>query len=174
MNKELKNAIKAEIPVVLDYDGVMFEARWGKQTIDTPDGKATYQHCKGEYLTTAPLPPVQQFVESLDCPVYVLSCVQDSIEHREKIWQIRENYPSITEDNVITVCNSDAKLQVLDYLYETYGGFVYIDDSLDNLLKYEAAYKNDKCKFFHVSSLFAKEDCILTELDLTEIEELFL
>lgn len=174
MNKELRNAIKPEIPVVLDYDGVMFEARWGKQTIDTPDGKATYQHCKGKYLTTAPLPLVQQFVESLDCPVYALTCVQDSIEHQEKIWQTRANYPSILEKNVIAVCNPDVKLQVLDYLYETYGGFVYIDDSLDSLLKYEAAYKNDKCKFFHVSSLFAKEEYSVTELDPTEIEALFL
>ncbi len=168
MNKELKNSIQTDIPVVLDYDGVMFEARWGKQTIDTPDGKATYQHCRGAYLATAPLPPVQQFVESLDCPVYVLSCAQDSIEHKEKVWQTRVQYPSILEKNVITVCNSDAKLQVLDHIYETYGGFVYIDDSLDSLLKYEATYKNDKCKFFHVSSLFAHED-----FDLTEIDNLF-
>lgn len=174
MNKELKNAIKAEIPVVLDYDGVMFEARWGKQTIDTPDGKATYQHCKGEYLTTAPIPIVQQFVKSLDCPVYVLSCVQDSIEHKEKVYQTSMNYPSIPERNVITVCSSDAKPQVLEYLYETYGGFVYIDDSLDDLLKYESMYKSDECKFFHVSSLFAKEDYNVAELDLTEIEGLFL
>ena len=160
MNKELKDIIKMGIPVVLDYDGVMFEARWGEQTIDTTDGNAlnlVYQHCKGKSLATEPIPPVQQFVESLDCPVYVLSWAQDSIEYQAKVRQIKEFYPSIPKRNVITVCNPDAKLPVLDYIYETHDGFIYIDDSLQALLRYENAYRTDKCKFFHISSLFVQE-----------------
>ena len=157
MNSYLKEQISNNsTPIVFDYDGVLFEARWYKERInmrDETDELLLEAMKRGENLDTAPMPFMLEFVKTLKNDLYVLSSMHNEIEYDYKKKQIGKYYPNIPVANVIMASSIDNKIVHLEKILKEYGSFIYIDDTHAALMKYES-YFTDECKFFHVSSLY--------------------
>lgn len=158
MNKYLeKLLIKNELPVVFDYDGVLFEARWYKETINMRD--ETFEsllmaNMVGENLDTKPISFMKKLVkEHKGNTYYVLSHMHNYIEYDFKRNQIGKYYPNIPVSHVLMATSVDNKTEHLEIIKKMYGGFIYIDDNHPNLMRFEDHF-DDSCKFFHVSSLY--------------------
>lgn len=157
MNKYLEGLIKENTrPIIFDYDGVLFEARWYKDRInmrnETEEKLLESMKC-GENLYTAPIPFMIDFVKKLNSNIFVLSHMHNDIEYKAKCEQISKYYPNIVQDHILKAPSSDDKIQILEWILKEYGPFIYIDDMHPALIKFEN-YFCDKCKFFHVSSLY--------------------
>ena len=157
MNKYLKNLLEdGNIPVVFDYDGVLFEARWYEERInmrDETDELLLEAMKRGENLKTAPIGFMLDWVKNLKNDLFVLSFMHNDIEYSNKKRQVAEFYPSIPESNVIMATSPENKIIHLEKIREQYGSFIYIDDNHPALMRYENHF-GDECKFFHVSSLY--------------------
>ena len=157
MNKYLTGTIEdPKIPVVFDYDGVLFEARWYEERINMRNEteELLYEAMKrGENLRTAPIPFMTEWVKTLENDLYVLSYMHNDIEYSNKKKQIAQYYPRIPEKNVLMATSPENKIVHLQKILDRYGAFVYIDDNHPALMKYENHF-GDECKFFHVSSLY--------------------
>jgi len=157
MNKYLKNLLEdGNIPVVFDYDGVLFEARWYEERInmrDETDELLLEAMKRGENLRTAPIGFMLDWVKTLKNDLFVLSFMHNDIEYSNKKRQVAEFYPSIPEGNVIMATSPENKIIHLEKIREQYGSFIYIDDNHPALMRYENHF-GDECKFFHVSSLY--------------------
>lgn len=157
MNSYLKQLVSNKaLPVIFDYDGVLFEARWYHSRINMPnetEAMLEMAHKRGENLKTTPLPPVMDWVKTLDNDLYVLSHMHTDIEYDFKKQQIARYYPNISSENVIRAKSPEDKLWHLEQLKDRYSGFIYIDDNHSLLIRMENHFDNC-CKFFHASSLF--------------------
>lgn len=157
MNKYLKNLLEdVNIPVVFDYDGVLFEARWYEERINMrneTDELLLEAMKRGENLKTAPIGFMLDWVKTLKNDLFVLSFMHNDIEYSNKKRQVAEFYPSIPEGNVIMATSPENKIIHLEKIREQYGSFIYIDDNHPALMRYENHF-GDECKFFHVSSLY--------------------
>ena len=157
MNSYLLKIIEdINIPIVFDYDGVLFEARWYVDRINMP-GETEELLLKamqrGENLRTEPIGFMLDWVKDLKNDLYVLSYMHNDIEYSFKKQQIKEYYPVIPVENVIMATSPENKIIHLEKVLSKYGSFVYIDDNHPALIKYENHF-GDECKFFHVSSLY--------------------
>ena len=157
MNAYLKKLLEnKDIPVVFDYDGVLFEARWYEERInmrDETDELLLEAMKRGENLRTAPIGFMLGWVPELKNDLYVLSFMHNDIEYANKKRQIEEFYPSIPVRNVIMATSPENKIAHLEQIRDRYGSFIYIDDNHPALMIYENHFR-DECKFFHVSSLY--------------------
>ena len=82
MNQYLTECIGKDMPIIFDYDGVLFEARWYRTRINMPnetDVKLLKAMEKGENLYTEPIPFMIRFVESLKNQLYVLSHIHNAL-----------------------------------------------------------------------------------------------
>lgn len=160
MNNYLKELlIDEKIPVVFDYDGVLFEMHWCEYCISTPekdDRKMLDAMLQGKSLYTLPLAFMQKFVEKLKHPMYVLAHTFNSIEYSFKKDQIKRYYTNIGTGNVINIRNVDDKRAFLNEIVEKYGTFIYIDSDCATLIEFEKEFKD--CHFFHLSSLLVREE----------------
>ena len=157
MNHYLKHLIKDKrIPIVFDYDGVLFEGRWYEERINMPNEteEKLYEAMKrGKNLNTRPIPFMVEWVDSLDrYNLHVLSYMHNEIEYDFKLKQIAKFYPTVKK--VIAASSVEDKINHLQLILEEYGGFIYIDDNLDALNLFENHFDAEHCKFFHVSSLY--------------------
>ena len=157
MNSYLKNIIEdTGIPIVFDYDGVLFEARWYLNRInmrnETEELLLSAMQ-KGENLRTEPIGFMMNWVKTLKNDLYVLSYMHNEIEYSFKKEQIQKFYSAIPVENVIMASSPENKIIHLEKIRDEYGSFIYIDDNHPALIKYENHF-DDKCKFFHVSSLY--------------------
>ncbi len=158
MNRKLEKLMQSGLPVVLDYDGVLFEARWYEDTINMRD--ETYESLiaafeRGENLKTEPICCMQPVVEAVKGPLYVLSHMHHEIEFAFKKKQIAEFFPKIPVDHIIWSKSGEEKIKHLKEILEKENGFVYIDDNHPNLMLFESTFWDEKnCHFFHCSSLY--------------------
>ena len=157
MNSYLKRLIEdKDIPVVFDYDGVLFEARWYEERINMRDETEELLLAameRGENLRTAPIGFMVDWVRTLGNDLYVLSYMHNKIEYENKKKQVAEFYPEIPTEHVIMATSPEDKTVHLEKIRSKYGSFIYIDDTHPALMKYENHF-GDECKFFHVSSLY--------------------
>ena len=157
MNNYLKTLLKdPKIPIVFDYDGVLFEARWYETRINMrgETDEILYEAMKrGENLKTAPIPFMVDWVATVPNDKFVLSHMHNEIEYDNKKRQIAEFYPSIHLENVIMATSSPDKIPHLHRILDRYGSFIYIDDNHPALIRFENHF-DDRAKFFHVSSLY--------------------
>lgn len=157
MNSYLVELIKnKKTPVIFDYDGVLFEARWYEERINMRDetDELLYEAMKrGENLVTAPIGFMTEWVNILENDLYVLSFMHNDIEYANKKKEIAQFYPVIPEEHVLMATSPENKIVHLTKILEQYGSFIYIDDNHPALMKYENHF-GDECKFFHVSSLY--------------------
>lgn len=157
MNKYLQMLLKdTDMPVVFDYDGVLFEARWYVKRINMPDEteeKLLEAMSKGDNLYTEPIPYMRNFVsfKMHNKRIFVLSHIHNEIEYNFKLDQIHTYYPKISK--VMWATSVDDKINHLQEVYDTFGRFIYIDDNHEALIKMENHF-DENCKFFHSSSLF--------------------
>ena len=145
------------IPVGFDYDGVLFEARWYEHRISMPDftvERMIEGYKRGEGLETKPIPYMMNFVSSLPNPKFIVTHTQSEVEDEFKKQQVARYYPSIPREMVITACSAEDKIVHLQKIYEEYGCFIFVDDYLNALFRYEANFDDQYCHFFHSSSLF--------------------
>ncbi len=164
MNKYLESLIKkAEYPVIFDYDGVLFEARWYEDRINMSnetEEKLIEAMKRGENLYTEPLDSVMnQIIHNIKTDIYVLSHMHNNLEYAAKCEQIKKWYPKIPQKHVLMAVSPEDKIKYMEEIRNQYGGFIYIDDSHQHLMTYENYFDdNDRlngfCKFFHVSSLY--------------------
>ena len=157
MNAYLMEQIrKPNMPIVFDYDGVLFEARWYEERInmrgETPESLLAAMQ-RGENLKTEPIGFMTEWVAGLKNDIYILSRMHNDIELSFKKAQIARFYPSIPLENIIMATSIDDKIIHLEKIREKYGAFIYIDDDHRALMNYENHF-GDECKFFHVSSLY--------------------
>ncbi len=157
MNRYLLEIIKdPEIPVVLDYDGVLFEARWYEERInmrdETPESLLAAMQ-RGENLETQPIGFMVDWVKTLRNDLYILSYMHNDIEYNYKLKQTARYYPCIPPEHVLMATSIENKIDHLERIRERYGSFIYIDDTHKALMMYENHF-GDECKFFHVSSLY--------------------
>lgn len=143
-------------PVIFDYDGVLFEARWYEERINMPNAteeklKAAMLH--GENLFTRPIPFMKELVNSIKTDIFVLSYMSNDIEHKNKVKEISMFYPKIPKENILRAKSPEDKIQFLDKIKQQYGKFIYIDDTMTYLQVFEDYFPSE-CKFFHVSSLY--------------------
>ena len=83
---------------------------------------------------------------------YVLGYIHCDIDFEYKTGQVREYYPTI--GRIILAKTIDDKIMQLQAMLKQYGEFIYIDDSLDDLMYMEGIFKNPNCcHFFHISSV---------------------
>lgn len=156
MNDYLLKCINTGMPVVFDYDGVLFEARWYKKRINMvneTEEKLIEAHKKGKNLYTKPIPSVMEFVAGLRNEVFVLSHMHTCIEYQVKCKQLELYYPKVKQNHIYAALCIDDKIRYLKDIQKRYHSFIYIDDSYSTLIKFEN-YFEDTCKFFHVSSLY--------------------
>lgn len=156
MNKYLQECIDDNMPVVFDYDGVLFEARWYPERINMPNEtqeKLYEAHKKGENLYTEPIGYMRNIVESIAGEMFVLSHIHDEIEYKVKCEQISKYFPKIPKENILWAKSVNDKIKYLEQIKDQYGRLVYIDDNHSALIQFENYFSND-CKFFHVSSLY--------------------
>ena len=157
MNNYLNKLIEDNSrPVVFDYDGVLFEARWYEERINMRDETEELlleAMKRGENLRTAPIGFMVDWVKTLKNDLYVLSYMHNEIEYSNKKKEISEFYPIIPEEHVLMATSPENKIVHLEDIREKYGSFIYIDDNHPALMKYENHF-GDECKFFHVSSLY--------------------
>lgn len=169
MNKQLKHYLHEQnkLPVVFDYDGVLFEARWYEDHINMyneTEEKLIAAFMKGENLYTEPIMSMYPILEKIRAPLYVLSHMHHQIEYDFKCKQLKKYFPIVKVENVvyahsITFSNASqgkSKVEYLEMLYGEYGGFIYIDDSHQSLILLENHFfaRIDKCHFYHVSSIY--------------------
>ena len=106
MNNYLNKLIEDNSrPVVFDYDGVLFEARWYEERINMRDetDELLYEAMKrGENLVTAPIGFMTEWVNTLENDLYVLSFMHNDIEYANKKKEIAQFYPVIPEEHVLT------------------------------------------------------------------------
>ena len=157
MNKYLIEQInKPNMPIVFDYDGVLFEARWYEDRInmrgETPESLLAAMK-RGENLKTDPIGFMTEWVPGLRNDIYILSRMHNNIELNYKKQQLAKFYPSIPQENIIMAISIEDKIIHLEKIREKYGAFIYIDDDHRALMNYENHFDDD-CKFFHVSSLY--------------------
>lgn len=157
MNSYFKELISdTKTPVVFDYDGVLFEARWYKERInmrgETPESLLAAMQ-RGENLRTDPIGFMTDWVASLRNDLYILSYMHNDIEYTFKKQQVAKFYPCIPVEHVLMATSIDNKIVHLEKIREKYGRFIYIDDTHKALMMYENHF-GDECKFFHVSSLY--------------------
>ncbi len=159
MNSYLKELVSNEnTPIVFDYDGVLFEARWYEKRINMPnetDEKLLESMKKGENLKTAPIPMMVDWVKTLKNPLFVLSHMHNEIEYEFKQEQIRKYYPNIPRNHVLMATSVEDKISRLKQIKNAswYDQIIYIDDNHQALIRFEN-YFDDTYKFFHVSSLY--------------------
>lgn len=153
MNSFLLKCIEQGLPVVLDYDGVMFEARWDYDTINVvlDDDKLLELNKNGLGVITAPIPFVIDWINTLKNPVFCLSHIKNDYEEATKDKQIKQYCPKV---KLIRAHHVDEKLGVLANICSQYGGFVYVDDTLPYVAHFESVFDNPNGHFFHVSSLY--------------------
>ena len=92
MNAYLQKVIAdTNIPVVFDYDGVLFEARWYEERINMRDENEELLLAamkRGENLRTAPIGFMVDWVKTLENELYVLSSMHNDIEYDNKKKQV--------------------------------------------------------------------------------------
>lgn len=150
------------IPVIFDFDGVLFEAKWEKDCIRTPflSNEEINQLAKThpERFYTTVIPRMQILVQEIsNHPLYALSHMNSEEEKAIKQKMIKSYYgDTIPKDNVIRALSAMDKIKYLEELYNKYGEFIYVDDTLPYLEEFEDhfAERLEKCHFFHISSMF--------------------
>ena len=158
MNKYLKELVKdPNIPVVLDYDGTLFEARWFVRHIsifdNSPEALKKAQE-EDDCLYTEPIPYMRNFVSKIIRTKNVFCCsrIHTDIEFEYKTNAIHQYYPKISK--LYWAKSLEDKIKQLQSILDTYGVFIYIDDNLEDLLVMERHFKHpEKCHFFHMSSI---------------------
>ena len=77
MNRYLQELLDSgSLPVIFDYDGVLFEARWYRTRINMPDEteeKLFSAMERGENLYTSPIPFMMELVPAIRSDIFVLS-----------------------------------------------------------------------------------------------------
>lgn len=173
MNKMLYNYMKngsnkyLELPIVFDYDGVLFEARWNNDTLNMKDetlDKLIEVFKRGKNLHTEPILGLYNVLKDIKGPIFVLSHMHHEIEFNHKRNQIAKYFDMIPQENIFYASSimedlsmvGLSKIEYLEKIYRKYNGFVYIDDNHPNLMKMESYFwdRKDDCHFFHVSSLY--------------------
>lgn len=156
MNKYLQLLLKdPDMPVIFDYDGVLFEARWYVKRINMPDAtdeKLLDAMRKGDNLYTEPIPYMRNFVSYKihTNHIFVLSSTHNEIECDFRLSQIHTYFHKISK--VMWAISIDDRIKHLQEVYDTFGKFIYIDDNYEDLIKMENHF-DENCKFFHSSSI---------------------
>ena len=156
MNKLLNKLFKENIPIVFDYDGVLFEARWYEDRINMrneTEEKLIQAMKNGKNLETQPILHLTEMLKNIKGELFVLSYMHNDIEYNFKKKQIDKYFPMIRQENILKADSIEDKIKYLEDIREKYGKFVYIDDNHAALIMYENHF-DDECKFFHVSSLY--------------------
>lgn len=156
MNTYFKTCIKNNMPVIFDFDGVLFEARWYEERInmrDETDELLLEAQKRGENLYTVPIPMMQSMVGNLKNEIFVLSHIHNEIEYNAKCEQIAKYFPSISKERILWAKSPEDKIRYMEDIKQMYGLFIYIDDTHPALIMFENHF-DDSCKFFHVSSLY--------------------
>lgn len=158
MNLYLTELLKNyNIPLALDYDGTLFEGRWFTRQInlfDPTPSKLQEAMENEQCLYSEPVNYMQNFLQKYGWgrQTFVLGYIQGDIDFEFKNGQIREFYPTIRR--IIWAKTIDDKIRQLEAMLNQYGEFIYIDDSLDDLMYMESVFKNPNCcHFFHISSV---------------------
>ena len=153
MNKYLQECIDKGLPIICDYDGVLFEARFGydKVLASDDDNKIIEAHKQGIGLNTTPISFMVNLISVLNNPKMCLSHIHTDIEEQNKIDRLNKYYGGM---KLLRANSVDEKIDYLLDIYQKYGGFIYIDDTLPYIQKFEKALNFDNANFFHVSSLY--------------------
>jgi len=153
MNYFLKKCIAEGWPVVCDYDGVLFEARFEYIRVGAcnNDEEIRIKHAQGLWLITTPIGFMINLLKDLSNPKFVLSHIHTDIEEQTKIKQLNKYYNGIP---LLRANSVEEKIKYLQDIYDKYGGFIYIDDTLPYIQIFENALTEDTMHFFHVSSLY--------------------
>ena len=159
MNLYLKQLLQDKtIPVIFDYDGTLFEARWFERRINMPnetEEKLRAAHKRGECLITKPITMVIDMVQRINSPIFVLSHIHSSEEYDFKCSQLKKYYTNINLSNLFYATSIEDKINYLERILNSYQSFIYIDDNHQALIKFENHFNDDEhCHFFHASSLF--------------------
>lgn len=164
MNKDFKALLGQKgLLFVFDMDGVITEARWGKDSVLSPVGadlKITNHLEKDFYKKVKHVQPITKLIKGLDddC-VRVLSKVSNSVESIQKIKCLNKIFKRSSTDWFVGAKDDSEKLEVLIYWAQQFKGVVYVDDNLESLifLETEIAKRGiEEIKLFHVSSLFVE------------------
>lgn len=153
MNKYLRECIDKGLPIICDYDGVLFEARFGYDKVMALDdeNEIIKAHKQGIGLNTTPISFMVNLISTLNNPKLCLSHIHTDIEEQNKIDRLNKYYSGM---KLLRANSVDEKIDYLLDIYQKYGGFIYIDDTLPYIQKFEKALRFENANFFHVSSLY--------------------
>ena len=156
MNPILKSLLEDKDTVkVFDLDGTLSEARWGDVYLN-----GSQSGCNLEVLARqleedkyATMLPTRYGVDAIAMSkgrIVVITKISNGIELSQKQSFIKRIYPVISLVDVIGVKSLKERASILEDM-AIYDNIVYIDDSLENLVKLEN--KLDGIHLYHTSSL---------------------
>ena len=156
MNLMLKSLLEDEDVVkVFDLDGTLSEARWGDVYLsgrhEVNELKGLAKHLEEDkYATIMPTRYGIDAVAMSRGKIIIITRVSDGVELSQKQSFIKRAYPVINTVDVIGVKSFQERMFILKNMLK-YDSIVYIDDSLENLVKLEN--KLDGIYLYHTSSL---------------------
>jgi phosphoglycolate phosphatase-like HAD superfamily hydrolase len=143
--------------VVFDFDGTLTEFKYDKdkllpcKDVDLNQYFATnnfYDKCRILDTMKGVLEILYPYSQ---CDVYILSVSEENVK-QHKLNCIKKNLPGIPEENIFQVPNADAKLQVLQDLYDKHKReILFVEDTYKTLLNAEEIFVF--VTGFHISSL---------------------
>lgn len=156
MNLMLKSLLEDEDVVkIFDLDGTLSEARWGdvylngRHEVNELRGLAKHLE-EDKYATMMPTRYGIDAVAMSRGKIIIITRINDGIELSQKQSFIERTYPVINTVDVIGVKSFQERSFILKNMLK-YDSIVYIDDSLENLVKLEN--KLDGIYLYHTSSL---------------------
>lgn len=156
MNQMLRTLLEDEDVVkIFDMDGTLSEARWGDVYLngshEVNELKGLAKHLEEDkYATIMPTRYGIDAVAMSRGKIIIITRINDGIELSQKQSFVRRTYPVINTVDVIGVKSFQERLVILKNMLK-YDDIVYIDDSLENLVKLEN--KLDGIHLYHTSSL---------------------
>mgnify|MGYP003411150948 CR=1 FL=1 len=156
MNLMLKSLLEDEDVVkIFDLDGTLSEARWGDVYLngrhEVNELRGLVKHLEEDkYATMMPTRYGIDAVAMSRGKIIIITRINDGIELSQKQSFVKRAYPVINTVDVIGVKSFQERSFILKNMLK-YDSIVYIDDSLENLVKLEN--KLDGIHLYHTSSL---------------------
>lgn len=166
MNLELKKLLTNKNNVVVwDIDGTLTEARWDNKNIvfyEEDNIHRLKRHKEGINIGLKPIKLMQDivndFVSSHKLQQYTLSNICSPIEIINKNNMLDKSFPEIIKENRYYTRTIQEKIDMLECIRicnSKSNNFIYISDSVDELIEMNKYFKDlDMMYFYHTSSLF--------------------
>jgi hypothetical protein len=143
--------------VVFDFDGVLTEFKYAKDSLlPCRDDELNAWHENNDCYKDCQISKTMKFILDILYPfgtdeAYILSVSLPNVRG-PKLERIKKEFPVFKEENIYQVENADAKMSVLQQIYDKHGKeIVFIEDTAKTLLNAEEAFPF--VRGYHISSL---------------------